>query len=270
MTRLSCCVLALVALVQRAQAQEVHTCSLYLVETLDDHGRFTMGVFTAKELSPGTLVGLPDVVVPLVDVPMHNSPTHEDQDELWSSFKDFVWDSVDVGGSHEGVDVKSAALGLGSLTRGNYERSNALLIQSHFDNSGLHRSRDPGAGAVSYYHGASMVATETVPAGGELYFAHGYHWYLNPDEDIHGDQNILGSLPMDHPRVQEFFKRYQDLEGMHGQELTDDIKTKLWGVLKDSPLDESVRSLLPESHLDASRVANHVTDHGVRSPEWLQ
>lgn len=274
MTRLNCGILALAALGQYANAKEAETCTLYLAETIDDHGRFTMGVFTAKDLPPGSPVGMPDVVVPLVDMPMHNSPTHEDQEELWSSWKDFVWDAVDVGGSHEGIDVKSAALGLGSLTRGISELANVMLIQSHFDNSGLHRSRDPGAGAVSYYHGAAMVSTDTIPAGRELHLPHGYHWFLDPnekeDKSEKEDNNLLDNLPIDHPQVQEFFKRYQDLEGMHGQELTDELKSKLWSVLRESPLDDSIKTLLPESWIDASRVANHVTKSGLRTPEWLQ
>ena len=241
-------------------------CSLYLAEMLDDHGRFTMGIFTSHNLLPGSLMGLPNVVVPLVDIPMHNSPTHENDEELWSVWNDFVWDSLDVGGVHEGVDVKSAALGLGSLTHGNSKLANAMLIQSHFDNSGLHQSCDPGAGATSY-HGASLVTTETVPAGSKIFFPHGYHCFLDPEEENH---NKLDGVPMSEPQVQEFFKRYQELQGMHGQELTDELKAKLLSLLQESPLDDSVKALLPKSWTDAQHLRKHVSDHEIHTIEWLQ
>lgn len=262
--RLSCSVLTLAALLNKVKGED--TCSLYLAETVDDHGRFTMGVFTGRELPPGSLVGIPDIVVPLVDIPMHNSPTHEDNEELWSLWNDFVWESLDVGGVSEGVDVKSAALGLGSLTRGNSKLANAMLLQSHFDNTGLHRSRDPGAGATSYYHGTSMVATDTIHAGSEIFFPHGYHWYLEPEEE---SAKSVSGIPMDDPKVQEFFNRYQELQAMHEEDLTDEAQSQLWHLLEESHLDESIKSLLPQSWTEVSRLAKHVTNNHVHSPEWL-
>lgn len=94
MTRLSCGILALTALFEQVLADGEEMCSLYLAETVDDHGRLTMGVFARQDLSPGSLVRLPDVVVPLVDIPMHTSPTHEENEELWLVWNDLVWDSL--------------------------------------------------------------------------------------------------------------------------------------------------------------------------------
>jgi hypothetical protein len=117
-------------------------CSLYLAETTDAMGALTMRGFSAIQRPAGSLVGYPDAVHTFIDVPIHNSLIHEDSPDFWWLFDHLVCDANDVGGVHEGVDVKSAALGLGSLTRGSPEQKNVFLFQSHFDSANLHRSHD--------------------------------------------------------------------------------------------------------------------------------
>lgn len=250
-----------------AQAQATDECGLYLAETVDTQGARTMGVFSSISRPAGSLVGYPDVVLPLVDIPIHNSPTHEDDPAFWWVWNDLVWDASDAGGMSEGADVKSASLGLGSLTRGNPQQTNVFLLQSRYDDSGLHRATDPGAGAISYYHGAAVVSTKEIEEGEEVFFHHGYHWYLAPEDQ---ERVLMDSLPLNNPKVKEFWHRYEELNQKHGEALTSELRTKLWAILQESPLDTAVKRILPSSWTDAEVVSEHVKQGGKRTPEWLR
>lgn len=239
-------------------------CGLYLAETVDDQGVLTMGVFSSIERPAGSLVGYPDVVLPLVDIPIHNSPTHEDIAEFWWLFDDFVWDANEVGGMQEGADVKSVALGLGSLTRGSPQQRNVFLLQSHYDMANLHRANDPGAGAISYYPGAALVATHDISAGDELFFHHNsYHWYLDPKEH---EKATFHALPADNPKGKDFWRRYQELHQKH----TSDVRARLWGLLQDTRLDSAMRSFFPASWRAKESTETTTLKGGKRSPEWLR
>ena len=102
------CLLACKSIVKGIEADDVsgsreydETCSLFLAEIVDHRGALTMGVFTSKPLIAGQPVGFPDIVIPLVDIPLHNSPTHEDEQDFWWVWNDLVWDPTDVGGRSE-------------------------------------------------------------------------------------------------------------------------------------------------------------------------
>lgn len=224
-------------------------CGLFLAETIDEHGALTMGVFSAVERPAGSLVGYPDAVLPLIDVPIHNSPTHEDSPDFWWLFDHLVWDANDVGGVHEGVDVKSAVLGLGSLTRGSPQERNVFLLQSHFDAANLDRAQDPGAGAITYYPGAALVATHDIEAGEELFFhENAYRWYLNPQDQ----EKFIGEH---HENIKE--------------PPIPEQRSRLWGLL-ESPIVKA-RNLLPASWGGQDSVPVHPEKGaGKKSPEWLR
>jgi hypothetical protein len=42
--------------------------------------------------------------------------------------------------------------------------------------AGLHRKRDPGAGAITPYFNGTTMVEENVPAGGELFKSYGDPW----------------------------------------------------------------------------------------------
>ena len=251
-------------------------CSLYLAETVDDRGGLTMGVFTSHGIPKGSLIGptTTDTVVPLVDIPLHNSPVHQSAaQEYWWIWKDFVWNALDVGGIDEGSDVKSASLGMGSMVRGSPtddpSLSNAVLMRSDCDDANLHRSRSPGAGAISCYGNAATVSSRTIEAGDEVIFPHGYHWYINPKDQ---EQAFLQELPGDDPNVQEFRKRYDELQQKHNKSMSSQLRTKLWGILQQgtrssSLMDAAVQQM---SMSDAATMTNKKSRRGKRSPQWLR
>jgi hypothetical protein len=233
-------------------------CSLFLAETLDEEGRRTLGVFSAARIPAGELVGFPDVVVPLVDLPVQNT------DDLWKQWESLVWNPLDAGGLNEGMDVKAAALGLGSLIRGNLVRPNVLLLQSDFDSTDLDRSKDPGAGAFSYYNGAGIIATWDINVGDELFFPHHTsHWNLDPD-----DKSLLDEMAEDE-KVQELLSLLQDsVEGQIKSKAQ--VRATLLSMLKSSSFIDSraLREVLPpavlaESYLFVKKTPAWLEEHGM-------
>ena len=239
------------------QAQQ-GSCSLFLAETLDEEGRRTLGVFSGDRIPAGELVGFPDVVIPLVDLPVKNS------DKLWKQWESLVWNPLDAGGLHEGMDVKSAALGLGSMVRGNLERPNVLLLRSAYDSTDLDRSKDPGVGAFSYYNGAGIIATRNINVGDEVFFPHHHsHWNLDP-----GDKSLLDEMAQD-KKVQELLSVLKD--SVAGETRSQgQVRATLLSMLKTSSFNDSraLREVLPpailaESYLFAPKTPAWLEEHGM-------
>lgn len=240
-------------------------CSLYLAETVDDAGRLTMGVFTTAYIPAGTVVGQPDLSIPLIDIPIHNSPSHEDDEEFWWMWNDLVWNSLDVGGATEAVDVKSAVPGLASLIRGNTELYNVEPLTSVHNSAGLHRGRDPGAGSISYHYGTPTVTTRAIKAGQELHFNFGYHWHLEREDSKHR----LEHHPSEYPEIKRFFEKYQSIEDKFVADVSDDFRSKLWAVLDNVPLHDNLKKILP-SWGNAQNIAHHVLNNHQSSTDWIE
>ena len=65
----------------------------------------------------------------------------------------------------EGRDISAASFGIGSAPNCWLPLVNMEDSSTEFDNAGLHRSKDPGAGAITPYHGRVGYATAPIPAG---------------------------------------------------------------------------------------------------------
>jgi SET domain len=78
---------------------------------------------------------------------------------------------------------------------------NADKTVPEYDFVGLHRSKDPGVGAFTPYHGMKTVILEDVPAGGELFKYYGDEWFTSREE-------YFGKLPLseDYPLAEKMIK----------------------------------------------------------------
>lgn len=65
------------------------------------------------------------------------------------------------------ADFEVKALTLSYFTRLSYEQglNNVLHDPPKEDSAGLHRKRDAGAGAFTYFHGINSTAAVSIPAG---------------------------------------------------------------------------------------------------------
>jgi hypothetical protein len=54
-----------------------------------------------------------------------------------------------------------------------FRLSNVHEGWTFYDTAGLHRSKDPGSGAITGYHGREATATKDLRAGSEIYVDYG-------------------------------------------------------------------------------------------------
>ena len=69
--------------------------------------------------------------------------------------------------------VSSFLLGLDAAINCNLALINVDKDEPQYDTGGLHRSRDPGAGAFTPYHNSTNEVTAHIPVGGELFKYYG-------------------------------------------------------------------------------------------------
>ena len=75
-------------------------------------------------------------------------------------------------------DIEAICPGGDCIINCNLALINAGKSNPVHDYAGLHRSKDPGAGAISPYHNGTTVVTRKIPAGGELFKFYGDNWYV--------------------------------------------------------------------------------------------
>ena len=65
----------------------------------------------------------------------------------------------------EGFHISAASFGIGAAPNCWLPLVNVADTTTNYDTAGLHRSRDPGAGAITPYHNRRGFATDEIPAG---------------------------------------------------------------------------------------------------------
>jgi hypothetical protein len=151
---------------------ESSSCELFMAaSTIPGAG---LGIFTAKDLEEGGLVGSGDVAIPLLEVPWHQGLTSN----YFDPFSDYVWDGGYLGIGHEAEsdDISVFWPGINAAVNCYPSLINIHLTIPEFDEAGVHRSRHPGAGAFSPYHNGTSHVSRRIPAGGELFKDYGDSW----------------------------------------------------------------------------------------------
>ena len=128
-----------------------------------------LGMFAGSdfELDEEVLPG-GDVAIPITDLVSHNRARGQAEYGafLWD---DYTWSASGLRMDSEGYDSSVASEGFGSAANSflplvNVEEWSPKLIYN-----GLHRSRDPGAGASSSFHRRRSTAKRHIFAGEEFY-----------------------------------------------------------------------------------------------------
>lgn len=63
--------------------------------------------------------------------------------------------------------------GIGAMPNCHFRLSNVRESFTHYDTAGLHRSKHPGAGAFSGFHGREAIALKDISAGSEIFVDYG-------------------------------------------------------------------------------------------------
>ena len=126
-----------------------------------------LGMFAGKHFeTDDVLIPTGDSVIGIVDIALHNRQQHRET---------FLWDEYTWSGrslrldqeGHEEVNVASAGFGAAVncfLPIINADEYNPVLKWD-----GLQRSRDPGSGASTQFHGRLSVAKRPIAAGEEFF-----------------------------------------------------------------------------------------------------
>jgi len=225
-------------------------CTLYLAKsTIPGAG---LGIFTGTELRPGDSIGFGDVVIPLIDVWYHLmvSKDYEPDDTYGSGSLDptaeYSWTGVEIGMALEGTDAHEHATafapGLDAATNCHLGVINVGRNHAQYDSSGLHRSRDPGAGAFSPYFNLTTFATKPIPAGGELFKFYGDQWFLERETTI-------GNIPLqlNYPRAENLIKAFDEkIEQRPGFSV--DVRSDVWNLMACLPLPSRTIRVIPKNH----------------------
>ena len=151
------------------------------------------GLWFAKSSIPGAGLGMyagrtfakneyltytGDLVVPIVDI-VHVQ--HDDRGDFAFLWDEYTWDAPAMQMETEGFyDVNAASFGFGAAV-------NCFLGLVNVDETspqiqspaGLHRSVDPGAGAMTLYYDRQTLASRTIQTGAELFASYGENWFTS-------------------------------------------------------------------------------------------
>lgn len=138
-------------------------CGVWLAESTIPHAGIGMYAGRSYEVKePLTATG--DVAIPIVDINFYHGSKF---DFLWDAY---TWGGSDLHAENEGIaEVNVASPGFGAAPNCFFELLNVDEWIADNDHTGLHRSKDPGAGAFSPYHNRSATAMTKIEAGQELF-----------------------------------------------------------------------------------------------------
>jgi hypothetical protein len=177
----------------------------------------------------------------------------------------YYWDASNTDSTHEADGADSLVPGIGALANSHTGLVNVLMMRPSVDNSGLHRSKDPGVGAFATHYNLAWKATENMPAGMEIFAGYGDSWF-------EGREESFGPLPLSHDfeaadrLLQKFWKLVQGKEAFAQDLLT---------LMKELPERPHLKMAIPSTIKDAKKAkesssAMMSVPNVIRSEEWLQ
>lgn len=249
-------------------------CGLYLAEsTVPDAG---LGVFNGHHAKKvGDPLDRGDICIPLIDLFQHHGKKTQ------NPFKDYYWNGVVVGMAFESdrdARISGVCAGMGSVANNHAALSSAgNSLPSFFGSMGLHRSRDPGAGAFSAYHQAIATAERDLPAGGEIFKYYGNDWF-NARTKVKGI-NVV-PIASDYPFGQRLLKKLVGgvVLGLSSSRSAEPWQVDLYSLVQgisDDKWKSRKLNTLPPSLDDAEDAYEHdiataLQPAATRSVEWLE
>jgi hypothetical protein len=160
-------VITIALLVSEKHNTDLLDCEIWLApSTIPGAG---LGMYAGRDYLQGdTLLPCGDSLVPIIDYAANAKTVGKDHLKfLWN---EYVWDSQGLLANEEGrAAVDMASAGFGSAANSFLPIYNVIEWYGKKDTAGLHRSRDPGAGAFSPYYDRKATAKQNIHAGQELF-----------------------------------------------------------------------------------------------------
>ncbi|KAL9182949.1 hypothetical protein ACHAXT_004228 [Thalassiosira profunda] len=278
----ACVFLAAARLAASEAPEDAGPCQLYLAEsTIPNAG---LGVFAGTSFKENEMIGrVGDAAFPTVDHDWHNSPasgglSKHEGDYHWP-LTNYDWNAPDIGMDSEAEDVSVTVTGFGAAPNCHFRLLNVHEHEATYDNAGVDRYTDPGAGASTPWFNRSSTAVRDIEAGSELYVDYGPNWFLSRE-------GIFELVPIkdSFEKAQAFLKEYGKL--LVGSEnpadlvedkmsLDDEVQRDLWDVVKNFSYASRERQALPADHKDAMRAIHGdiqaiEKENSIRSVEYLE
>jgi hypothetical protein len=218
-----------------------------------------LGVFAGREFRQDEpFLSSGDLIIPI----LHSELDQGDRKFLW---REYTWDARSLFMDGEALEVSGASPGFGAAPNSIMDLVNANELLPDFDYAGLHRSRDPGAGAFTAYHNRQTIAYGTVEAGDELLVDYGDDWFLSREAE-------LGPIPIesDIDAGEDLLDKFWDLrERMEGTEFVSlALLQDVWETfVVRSPFRETSRVLnaFPDSWNETEEL---LYEGGLKETRW--
>lgn len=223
-----------------------------------------------------------DIVIPIVDLRYHqylyggaDGTSTESPSQFAFLWDEYTWAAENLHMDQEGLrDVNAASPGFGAAANCFLPLLNVDEWNPHPDPLSLHRSVDPGAGAMSLYHNRSATAARDIGAGEELFVSYGEHWFTG--------REYLGPVPLsnDLETATQLFRKFQTFKDQQEHTIPEDILDDVWITFVQHTAYTDSRVLQSFNHSDPTEV-RRMKDRGdnltsirieqaTRSMEWLQ
>ena len=134
-----------------------------------------LAVFSGQTFAVGdTILDIGDHTIPIVDFSLFHGKGYE---PVW---QDYTWKGYIARADNEGLlKVEVISCGIGAV-------ANCILDFQNIEEGrgvqsipvGMHRAKDPGAGAFTEYHSRFATAKTDIEAGAELFVSYGRNWYV--------------------------------------------------------------------------------------------
>jgi hypothetical protein len=237
------------------EQEEDFPCTLWIAESSIPNAG--LGTYTAIPMEKGELVAsFGDPIIAHIDT------THEEIDS------DYHWDESLFHFPLFDTDFPSMFMDFGA-TNSHPTLANLKSSFKNFkrDSAGLHRSKDPGAGAITMYNHLDWEITDNIQAGSELFVDIGTGYFEAREKKIgyvrtEGDYEIADKVLFD------------ALELVRKEELTEE-DYEVFLISTQEETSEHIRALLPSNFNDIKSAAEMGSakfnlPNNIKTPEWLK
>lgn len=150
--------------------------------------------------------------------------------------------------------LQGCSPGIGAAINCDLPLVNVIDTWTKIDGAGLHRKKDPGAGAITPYNDRKSRATRTIQAGEELYIDYGES-YFSTRESTYG----LMPLHRHYTEANELLEIYIPLrdkafEGVQSEALRDEMEKDLWDVITNWGFETRTLNALPQNYSEIDEV----------------
>jgi len=243
------------------------TCTLFMANSsIPGAG---VGIFTTETLLPGDLVGMGEVMNPLINFLWHHPV--EQRNPGGHPFQDYVWQGSDIlsletsmGGYGEdtyytdgnigfpirGEDgVQMLGYGLDAAINCHLGVTNIGSSEFGYDeyNTGrFDRFRDPGAGAFSPFLVGQSIVANVIPRGGELMKHYGDAWFLDAERtERFGLLPLTGDYKTADLLIQQFGLLFPEI---HDKNDLTPYHKDLWDLMANFPFESRILNAIPKQH----------------------